>query len=55
MHWMNSSQKMQEADWKFTIFPHNLSQNGSMNTLLPVVDDPETLPTEVNKWLVYFP
>jgi len=46
--------KMQEADWKFSIFPHNLSQYGSLTALPPILDDPELLPLEVNDWLVYF-
>jgi len=29
--------KMQEADWKFSIFPHNLSQYGSLMALPPIL------------------
>jgi len=47
--------KMQEADYKFSIFPHNLSQYGSLESLPPIIDDPEVLPSEVDDWLVYFP
>jgi len=46
--------KMQEADCKFLIFPHNLSQYGSLMALPPTLDDPEALPLEVDNWLVYF-
>jgi len=47
--------KMQEADRKFSIFLHNLSQYGSLEHLPLVIDNPECLPTKVNNWLVYFP
>jgi len=47
--------KMQEADHKFTVFPHNLSQYRSLTSLPLALDDPELLPTEVDDWLVYFP
>jgi len=47
--------KMQEADQKYSIFPHNLSQYGSLESLPPIIDDPEVLPSEVDDWLVYFP
>jgi len=46
--------KMQEADCKFLIFPHNLSQYGSLTALPPTLDDPKALPLEVDNWLVYF-
>jgi len=46
--------KMQEADRKFTIFPHNLSQYGSTQALPPILNDPEALPSEVDNWLMYF-
>jgi len=45
--------KMQEADCKFSIFPHNLSQYGLLKALPLVIDDPEIFPT-VDDWLVYF-
>jgi len=47
--------KMQEADRKFTVFLHNLSQYGSLTSLPSALDNPELLPTEVDDWLVYFP
>jgi len=47
--------KMQEADHKFLIFPHNLLQYGSLKSLPPIIDDPEVLLSEVDNWLVYFP
>ncbi len=47
--------KMQEADRKFMVFPHNPSQYGSLMSLPAVLDDPECLPTKVNNWLIYFP
>jgi len=47
--------KMQEADRKFSIFPHNLSQYGSLAALPPTLNNPERLPSEVDDWLVYFP
>jgi len=46
--------KMQEADCKFSIFLHNLSQYGSLTALPPTLDNPEALPSEVDNWLVYF-
>jgi len=47
--------KMQEADCKFSVFPHNLSQYSLLEALPLVIDDLEILPTEVDDWLVYFP
>jgi len=47
--------KMQEADRKFTIFPHNLSQYSSTQVLPPILNNPEALPSKVDNWLVYFP
>jgi len=47
--------KMQEADWKFMVFPHNLSQYGSLTSLPSMLDDLECLPMEVDNWLIYFP
>jgi len=46
---------MEEADCKFSIFPHNLSQYWSLMALPPTLDDPKALPSEVDDWLVYFP
>jgi len=37
------------------VFPHNLSQYGTLENLLHVLEEPEDLPTEVDEWLVYFP
>jgi len=47
--------KMKEADRCFTVFPHNLSQYGSLNNLPRSIEDPDDLPMEVDDWLVYFP
>jgi len=47
--------KMQEANQRFLIFPHNLLQYRSLESLPQVINDPELIPTEVNDWLVYFP
>jgi len=46
--------KMQEANWKFTVIPHNLLQYRSLTSLPSVLDHPEALPMEVVDWLVYF-
>ena len=37
------------------MFPHNLSQYGTLENLLHVLKELEDLPTEVDEWLVYFP
>ncbi len=47
--------KMKEADCHFTVFPHNLSQYGTLDNLPHVIEELEDLPTEVDDWLVYFP
>jgi len=47
--------KMKEADCKFTVFPHNLSQYGTLDNLPHAIEDPDDLPMEVDKWLTYFP
>jgi len=40
--------KMKEVDCQLTVFPHNLSQYGTLNNLPHIIDKPEDLPTEVN-------
>jgi len=40
--------KMQEASWKFSIFPYNLSLYGLLENVPLAIGDPETLPTEVD-------
>jgi len=46
---------MKEADRCFTIFPHNLTQYGTLANLSQSIEDPEDLLTKVDNWLVYFP
>jgi len=46
--------KMKEVDWRFTIFPHNLSKYGTLDNLPHVIEEMEDLPTEVDDWLIYF-
>jgi len=47
--------KMKEANCHFTVFPHNLSQYGTLDNLPHVIEELEDLRTEVDDWLVYFP
>jgi len=47
--------KMKDVDQHFTVFPHNLSHYGILTSLPKLIDNPEDLPLEVNKWLIYFP
>jgi len=47
--------KMKEADHWFMVFPHNLSQYGTMENLPFLIEESEDLPTEINNWLTYFP
>jgi len=43
--------KLQEADRKFTVFPHNLSKYGSLINMPKVINDPDGIPTKVEDWL----
>jgi len=46
---------MLEADAHFTVFPHNLSEYESMEDLPEPLEDLDHIPSEVDKWLEYFP
>jgi len=46
--------RMKEADWQFTVFPHNLSQYGTLANILSPIEEPEDLPTEVGDCFIYF-
>jgi len=41
--------KMQEADQRFLIFPNNLLQNGSLESLPQVINDPESTSPRQNQ------
>jgi len=42
-------------DQCFMVFPHNLSHYGTLTNLPKLIEDPEDLPLEADKWLTYFP
>jgi len=43
-----------KEDKQFIIFPYHLSDYSSLEDLPPVLNDVETLPDEVDDWLLYF-
>jgi len=45
---------MLKADAQFLVFPHNLSEYELTEDLLELLEDPDQLPYNVDKWLVYF-
>jgi len=47
--------ELQEVDRKFMVFPQHLSRYGCLNSMLKLIDDPDSIPTEVEDWLEYFP
>jgi len=54
-HLQNFMIHMLEADAHFTVFPHNLSDYNSLEDLPEMLEDPDHIPGEVDKWLEYFP
>jgi len=44
-----------EEDEQFAIFPYHLSEYIVVDKLLPVINDVEMLPKEIEDWLQYFP
>jgi len=44
--------KMKDANKCFMVFLHNLPQYGTLASLPQLIEQPEDLPTEVNKWPV---
>jgi len=46
--------KMQEANKKFTVFPHNLSKYSTMDNMPKGINDPDSIPTKVEDWFNYF-
>jgi len=44
-----------EEDKQFVVFPYHLSEDNMVDELLPVINDVEMLPEEVENWLQYFP
>jgi len=47
--------KIEEADRRFTVFPHNISKYGTLANLPHSIEELEDLPTKVDEWLEYFP
>ncbi len=47
--------KFQEADKKFTVFPHPISKYGTMSNMPKLINNPYSIPIKVEDWLDCFP